>query len=101
MNLIPEIKLSSRYLISDKAVQSIQLHMFCDTFKKAYGSVTYLRFTLKLGTHICAFIMAKYRLAPLNTITLPRLELNAPPTGARLSRLIVHEVDLPIDKVVY
>ena len=34
-------------------------------------------------------------------ITLPRLELNAARAGARLSRLIVHEIDLPIDQVFY
>ena len=45
--------------------------------------------------------MSKARLAPLKTITLPRLELNAARAGARLSRLIVHEIDLPIERVVY
>ena len=101
VKLVPEIKLSRRYLTSDETVQSIQLHVFCDASEKAYGCVAYLRFTLKSGTHTCAFVMAKSRLAPLKTITLPRLELNAARIGARLSRLIVHEVDLPIEKVVY
>ena len=33
--------------------------------------------------------------------TLARLELCAALSGARISRLIVHEIDLPIEKVVY
>ena len=98
---MPNIRLPRRYLTTDESIQSVELHMFCDASESAYGAVGYLRYTLKSGQHQCAFVMSKARLAPLKTITLPRLELNAARAGARLSRLIVHEIDLPIERVVY
>ena len=101
VKLVPNIRLPRRYITKDEPVLSIQLHLFCDASESAYGCVAYLRFTLKSGLHECSFVMSKSRLAPLKTITLPRLELNAALTGARLSRLIVHEIDLPIEKVFY
>ena len=45
--------------------------------------------------------MAKSRLAPLKTQTLPRLELVAARTGAFLFRFIIREIDLPIGKVTF
>ena len=34
-------------------------------------------------------------------MTLPRLELNAAQIGARMARLIVHEIDFPIERIQY
>ena len=45
--------------------------------------------------------MAKSQLALIKTITLLWLELNAAQIGARMAPLIVHESDLPIERVQF
>ena len=50
---------------------------FFDASEAAYGAVGYLRFEFKDRSVFCSFVMAKLRLAPMKTLTMPRLELNA------------------------
>ncbi len=75
--------------------------MFCDASEYAYGCAAYVRFTFKNQEHACALVMAKSRLAPIKTITLPRLELNSARIGARLANLVVHEMELPVERIHY
>ncbi len=46
-------------------------------------------------------VMSKSRLAPIKTITLPRLELSAARLGARLGHFLRHELDLPMERIQY
>ena len=80
---------------------NIQLHIFCDASEAAYGAVGCLRFEFKDGSVCCSFVMAKPRLAPIKTLTIPRLELNAAVIGVKLFNLIIHEIDLPIEKMKF
>ena len=56
---------------------------------------------MKDNTHVAIMIMSKSRLAPLKTISLPRLELNGAVLAARLKRFLAHELDLPLEKVYF
>ena len=84
----------------DRNTTEVQLHLFCDASELAYGAAAYIRYSFKNGEHECALVMAKSRLAPIKTVTLPRLELDSARCGARLARLVVHELDLPIERVL-
>ena len=45
--------------------------------------------------------MAKSKLAPIKTVMLNRLELCSALTGARLSSMILQELDIPIERTFY
>ncbi|KRZ09670.1 hypothetical protein T4C_14062, partial [Trichinella pseudospiralis] len=62
---------------------STELHVYGDASKWAYGAVAYLKVISKDKTTV-RFIMSKWRVAPLKTITLPRLELMAALIAAKL-----------------
>ena len=73
-----------------------ELHVLCDASEKAYGAVAYLKFQLIKDKQHCSYIMTKSRLAPIKTVSLPKLELNASVLGVRLHKSIIKELDLPI-----
>ncbi|XP_033229135.1 uncharacterized protein LOC117180750 [Belonocnema kinseyi] len=63
---------------------NVQMHGFCNASEKGYGACIYLRSTDKQGQHHSSLVCSKSRVAPVQTITLPRLELCA---ALLLSRL--------------
>ncbi|XP_043867348.1 uncharacterized protein LOC122757848 [Drosophila mojavensis] len=53
---------------------TIQFHGFCDASERAYGAAVYLR--VELGNQIFVNLLsAKTRVAPIKSISIPRLEL--------------------------
>ena len=44
--------------------------------------------------------MAKSRVAPLKTVTVPRMELTAAVVSVKLHKFITEQLDLPINKTV-
>lgn len=53
------------------------LHGFCDASSKAYAAVIYLRSTTAEGEPSSMMVTAKTKVAPVKTMTIPRLELCA------------------------
>ena len=98
---VSEVQLDRCYNLSDQQVSEIQLHVFSDASEKAYGAVAYLRFCFKTGGYHVSFVLAKSKVAPLKTVSLARLELCAGVAGVRLYRTIVHEIDLPIERICF
>ena len=78
-------------------IVSRQLHHFSDASQSGYGAVTYLGIVNGDGQIHCAFMIAKSRLTPLKTISIPRLELSAATVSIRLDRMMRKELQLPID----
>ncbi|XP_033213911.1 uncharacterized protein LOC117170978 [Belonocnema kinseyi] len=56
---------------------NVQMHGFCDASEKGYRACIYLRSTDKQGQHHSSLVCSKSRVSPVQTITLPRLELCA------------------------
>ena len=70
---ISDVFVDRRYVTLKDPVSEVQLHVFCDASESAYGTVAYVRYSFKAGGHRCALIMAKSKLTPIKTVTLPRL----------------------------
>lgn len=77
-------------------ITSQQLHHFSDASEFAYGVASYLRVTLGDGSVESTLVMAKSRLAPLQPMTIPRLELQAATLATKQDELLRRELDLPL-----
>ena len=72
-----------RCILPPNAVNSIQFHLFTDASELAYAAVLYARFVDSMG-FIAVIVAGKNRVAPIKTVSLPRLELCAAHLGTKL-----------------
>ncbi|XP_069129352.1 uncharacterized protein [Argopecten irradians] len=82
-------------------VTSCQLHGFADASNVGFGMVFYLRFIDSDGQIYYSFVFGKARVAPLETITIPRMELTAAASLVKLCKLLQDQFSYSIDKVLY
>ncbi|GFR30277.1 integrase catalytic domain-containing protein [Trichonephila clavata] len=86
---LTEIKIPRFYLGDvDQELSSVDIHCFSDASKSAYGTILYLRFVTCNNKIKTSFICSKSRVAPLKSLTLPRLELTAALLSARLAKQV-------------
>ena len=85
----------------DKEATSSQFHVFCDASEAAFGAAIYLRTSLSDGSHHCALVISKTRVAPLKAISIVRLELQAAVLAARLMDTVRKEATVETDSVTF
>ena len=84
-------------LIPNQTETTMELHVFCDASEVAYGAVIYSRVKRTDGTKKVSLLTSKSRVAPIKTLTLPRLELCAAALGSQLLRSTINALQsLPI-----
>ena len=82
-------------------VKDAQLHLFSDGSRMGYGAVACLRVVdVNDNIHV-TFIIGRARVAPINEISIPRLELTAAVISVKLSKMIQGELDFRGDSVTY
>ena len=74
----------------------LELHHFSDASQMAYGSCSYLRCINKEGRIHTALIFSKARVAPIKSISIPRLELQAALLSARIDHMLRQEMSLDL-----
>lgn len=81
-----------------QSTNHIQLHGFCDASSLGYGAVIYSRVQTEDG-YATDILMSKTRVAPIKTISVPRLEL----CGAVLLSKLFHIVkkSLMVDEIQF
>ncbi|XP_076299895.1 uncharacterized protein LOC143218550 [Lasioglossum baleicum] len=78
---------------------AIELHGFADASHCAYAAVVYLRVLHSLSDIQVTLLTAKSKVAPLKTISIPRLELNAAVLVTRLLEWTSSSLKLPSSRI--
>lgn len=70
---------------------SFEMHCFVDASEDAFGAVIYFKVPLET-TPKCSLVTAKSRVAPLQSLSVPRLELQAAVLGTRLAKFVQENI---------
>ena len=86
---VAETSIDRRYFSTAK--DKWELHVFADASEVTKCAVAYLRSKPKEYSADLAFVIGKYRVAPMRHLSIPRLELQAAVMAVRLKEQIVKE----------
>ncbi|XP_043468116.1 uncharacterized protein LOC122502236 [Leptopilina heterotoma] len=80
---------------------TLEIHSFSDASEKAYGAAVYVRSTDEFGIVHSKLLCAKSKVAPIKTITIPRLKLCAAQMLAKLVNKAKESFDVNITGTYY
>ena len=86
------------------SVESLELHMFVDSSQEVFQRCRFFTRKRKVTNGNCtstklAFVYMKARVAPMKSLTIPKLELQASLLAARLRRDIQNALTMQIDTI--
>ncbi|XP_068728858.1 uncharacterized protein [Montipora capricornis] len=87
-----------RCMRTPAAVKEVILHTFVDSFQEAYGAVSYFRHVYEDETISFRLGVSRSRVAPLQTISIPLLELIAAILGLKLSQTVGQKLGIKKEK---
>ena len=90
-----------RALQLQKEVHSMSLHVFVDASQEAYGAVVYSR--IEYGDRVVSIrlITSKSKVAPLQSISIPRLELMGASLGNKLAQSVLNVLEIKKERVIF
>jgi len=75
--------------------KQVQIHFFADASQAAYGVVAYLRMCDSSDNVKYSFLIGKARLAPMKSVSIPRLELTAACLAVNLNQKMKSQLKEP------
>ncbi|XP_030753971.1 uncharacterized protein LOC115880817 [Sitophilus oryzae] len=90
----------NRHVVCSNPI-NIQLHGFCDSSSVAYGAVVYVRSKDADGNICVNLLTSKSKVAPLKTLTIPRLELCGALILSQLLQKVKNSVRFHVDDIFY
>ncbi|XP_065941558.1 uncharacterized protein [Magallana gigas] len=87
--------------LSNGEIISTYLHTFVDASQDAYGAVVYQRCIYDDGSVSVRFVTAKSKVAPLTTVSIPRLELMGAILGLRLTLSVTSALEMDGDQCTF
>ena len=82
-------------------VKSTSLHTFVDASQSAYGGVVYVRTEYNDQTVSVILAAAKTKVTPLQSVSIPRLELMGAHLGSKLARTIANVLSIPKQHMIF
>ena len=79
----------------------MELHAFSEASQDAIGAAVYCRQFNEANKVSMALVYGEARVAPLNTMTISRLELCRAVLAVQAAQRVVKEIDLKISDVIY
>lgn len=90
----------SREILCDEAIK-IKLYDFCDASENAYGACLYIHNTSSNLKYTIRLLCAKSRVAPMEKISLLKLELCSAALLANLSEKAIQTLDINFKEIHY
>ena len=98
MENISDLKIPRCFKPTDFDDAYLELHHYSDASEKAYGCCTYLRAVNRWGAIHTDLIVSKTKIAPLKTVSIPRLELQGAVLAAKMDSLLRRELDIDLQE---
>nr|CAH7735528.1 unnamed protein product [Callosobruchus chinensis] len=96
---INSIQVSRHILVNHPA--HVELHCFSDASQSAYGCCIYIKSIDATGQAVISLVCSKSRVAPLKTLSIPRLELCGAVLSTRLSKKVSQALKININACYY
>ena len=90
-----------RCVTPEGAVGNPQLILLSDGSELAYGCAVYIRWCLQDGSYWCRLLLSKCRIAPLNRVSVPQMELNGAVLSKRCRKVVEAESRFSFEKVFH
>ncbi|XP_011858530.1 PREDICTED: uncharacterized protein LOC105556071 [Vollenhovia emeryi] len=100
LSALESIKIN-RLVTKGSGAGKISLHGFCDASEQAYGACIYIVYRGTNNENSTALICSKSRVAPLKTLSLPRLELSGALLLTRLMGKVMTSLGVEVHNKYY